>query len=247
MIVTVLQWSTFAVCTFVALARIPSARRGENRPVFYVLVLLMVAILLSIDGPYEAIDGFLGGFNLANVVLRFVGFAAVFFLGLQIAKGYGAEDARRFLTGPVGIGMAVLSSAVVVVVFVMMNTSGSSAGLVDVAAKSARNRVLVEYYGAAGRLYPAFVLLALLPAMIRTAGSRLPLIIRGSAVALAVGSVAMALTLAFPLIPPGFGSWRFVINYTGILCLVLGLLLIWVGRVTAARLPRPSRAKASDG
>ena len=38
--------------------------------------------------------------------------------------------------------------------------------------------------------------------MIRTARSRLPLIIRGSAVALAVGSVAMALTLGFPLVPP---------------------------------------------
>lgn len=238
MIVTALQWSTFAVCALVALARIPSARRGENRPVFYVLVLLMAAILLSIDGPYIAIDSFLGGVNVANVALRFVGFAAVFFLGLQIAKGFSAEDARRFLTGPVGIGMAVLSSAVVIVLFLLMDTAGSSAGLVEVAAKSARNRVLVEYYGAAGRLYPAFVLLALLPAMFRTARSRLPLIIRGSAVSMAVGSVAMALTLGFPLIPPGLGSWRFFINYTGILFLVLGLVLIWVGRMAAKRKPR---------
>ncbi|NUU31253.1 hypothetical protein HNO80_06570 [Arthrobacter sp. C9C5] len=244
--VTALQWSTFAVCTLVALARIPSARRGENRPVFYVLVLLMAAILLSIEEPYDAIDGFLGGVNVANVVLRFVGFAAVFFLGLQIAKGFSAEDARRFLTGPVGIGMGVLSSAVVIVLFLMMDTAGSSAGLVEVAAKSGRNRVLVEYYGAAGRLYPAFVLLALLPAMIRTAGSRLPLIIRGSAVSLAVGSVAMALTLGFPLIPPGLGCWRFVINYTGILFLVLGLVLIWVGRMAAKRRPRSQPAGTSE-
>lgn len=238
MIVTMLQWSTFAVCVIAALARIPSARRGENRPVFYVLLLLIAAILLSIDGPYEAIDGVLGGFNVANVVLRFVVFAAVFFLGLQIAKGFSAEDGRRFLTGPVGISVAALSSTVVIGLFLMMDTTGSSAGLVDVAAKSGRNRVLVEYYGAAGRLYPAFVLLALLPAMVRTIRGRQPLIIRGSALSLAVGSVAIALSLAFPLIPPGFGCWRFVINYTGVLCLVLGLVLIWVGRLSARRLAR---------
>lgn len=241
MIVTALQWSTFAVCTLVAIARIPSARRGENRPVFYVLVLLMAAILLSIEGPYDAIDSLLGGFNLANVILRFVSFAAVFFLGLQIAKGFSAEDARRFLTGPVGIAMAAFSSAVVIVLFLLMEPTRSSAGLVEVAAKSARNGVLVEYYGAAGRLYPAFVLLALLPAMVRTAGGRFPLIIRGSAVSLAVGSVAIALSLGFPLIPPGLGCWRFVINYTAILFLVLGLVLIWAGRL-AARRKAPLRA-----
>jgi hypothetical protein len=244
MIVTALQWSTFAVCTLVAIARVPSALRGENRPVFYVLVLMMAGILLSIEEPYAAIDSLLGGFNIANVVLRFVGFAAVFFLGLQIAKGFGAEDGRRLLTGPVGIAMAVLSSAVVIILFLMMERTGSSAGLVEVAAKSSRNRVLVEYYGAAGRLYPAFVLLALLPAMIRTARSRLPLIIRGSAVALAVGSVAITLTLAFPLIPPGLALWRFVINYTGILLHVLGLVLVWVGRLAARRQPKPGAAGA---
>jgi hypothetical protein len=240
-----LQWSTFAVCTLVALARIPSARRGENRPVFYVLVLIMLTILLSIEGPYQAIDQVLGGFNIANLVLRFIGFAAVFFLGLQLAKGFSADDARRFLTGPLGIGMALLSCAAVTILFLMMDTAGSSAGLAGVAARSSRNAVLAEYYGAAGRLYPAFVLLALLPALARTAIGRLPLIIRGSAVALGIGSVAIALTLAFPIIPAGLSSWEFVINYTGILCLVLGLVLIWVGRLAAKRPPR-SRTPGAD-
>lgn len=233
-----LQWSTLAVCAIVAAARIPSALRGENRPVFYILLLIMVTIVLSIEGPYTAIDRLLGGFNAANLVLRFVGFATVFFLGLQIAKGFSAADARRFITGPLGIGMAVLSCAAVTVLFLMMDTAGSSAGLVGVAARSGRNAVLAEYYGAAGRLYPAFVLLALLPAMIRTATSKLSPIIRGSAAALGVGSVAIALTLAFPIIPAALGSWKFVINYTGILCLVLGLVLAWVGRVAAKRPPR---------
>ena len=59
MIVTALQWSTFARCPpSWRFARITHARcAGENRPVFYVLVLhLLAAILLSINEPYEAID-----------------------------------------------------------------------------------------------------------------------------------------------------------------------------------------------
>jgi hypothetical protein len=248
MIVAALQWTTVAVCAVAAAARIPSAVRGENRPVFYVFFLLTVATLLSIDEPYQAIDRVLGGFNVANVVLRFVGFAAVFFLGLQIAKGFAAEDALRLMGGPVGIGMAGLASATVIVLFLMMDTAGSTAGLVGIESKSPRDAILVGYYGAAGRLYPAFILLALLPAMIRTARSKLPPIIRSSAVLLGVGSVAIALSLAFPLIPPGLSSWKFVINYTGILCLVLGLVLVWAGRLAAQRNhPAVARAHALPG
>lgn len=243
MIVGALQWITVAVCALAAVARVPSAVRGENRPVFYVFFLLMVATLLSIEEPYRAIDRVLGGFNVANVVLRFAGFAAVFFLGLQIAKGFDAEDALRLMRGPVGIGMAGLASAAVIVLFLMMDTQGSTAGLAGIESRSARDAVLVEYYGAAGRLYPAFVLLALLPAMVRTALSKLPAIIRSSAGLLGVGSVAIALSLAFPLIPPGLGCWKFVINYTGILCLVLGLVLVWAGRLAAQR-RRPALARA---
>ena len=153
----ILQWSTLAVCGVVTLARVPSALRGENRSLFSIFALMTLAILLSIDAPYMAVDLALGGMNVANLVLRFVIFAAIFFLGLRVARGFSADDALRLITGPIGIAVAAAASAAVVVVFLMMDTAGSSAGLVAVFAKDGRNAALVEYYGAAGRLYPAYI------------------------------------------------------------------------------------------
>ena len=117
----------------------------------------------------------------------------------------------------------------------MMDTAGSSAGLVEVHAKDARNAVLVEYYGAAGRLYPAYVMLALLPAMLRTVGSRLPGLVRVGAALLALGSVAITLSLLFPVIPASLAYLRFVINYTAILCIIVGLAMIWLSKALALR------------
>jgi hypothetical protein len=236
--IAALQWSTLAVCAILAIARVPSALRGENRSLFFVYMFLAVAILLSIDAPYLAVDQALGGLNLANLVLRFIVFGAIFALGIRIARGFGADDALRLLKGPVGIAVAGTASVAVVVAFLMMDTSGSSTGLVEVHAKDARHAVLVEYYGAAGRLYPAYVMLALLPAMLRTVRSRLPGLVRVSAALLSVGSVAIALSLLFPVIPASLAYLRFVINYTAILCVLAGLAMIWLSKAVAKRTPK---------
>jgi putative Mn2+ efflux pump MntP len=233
--IEVLQWSTLAICGLATLVRVPSALRGENRSLFSILALMTLAILLSIDAPYVAVDQALGGMNVANLVLRFVIFAAVFFLGFRMARGFGADDSLRLITGPVGIAAAAAASAAVVVLFLMTDTAGSSAGLIDVAAKGARNAALVEYYGAAGRLYPAFIMLALFPAMVRTLRSSLSVLVRCGATLLALGTVAISLSLLFPVIPPSLGFLRFVINYTAVLCVVLGLVLFWLAKALAHR------------
>ena len=72
---------------------------------------MTLAILLSIDAPYVAVDQVLGGMNIANLLLRFVIFAAIFFLGLRMARGFSADDALRLITGPVGIAVAAAASA----------------------------------------------------------------------------------------------------------------------------------------
>lgn len=236
--IAALQWTTLVVCALAAVIRIPSALRGENRSLFGIFALMTLAILLSIDGPYVAIDHVLGGTNAANVLLRFVVFAAIFLLGLRVARGFSADDALRLIKGPVGIAVAAAASLTVVAVFAMTDTAGSSAGLVGVAAKSPRNAALVEYYGAAGRLYPAYITLALLPAVLRTFRSRLPVLVRAGAVLLALGTVAICLSLLSPVIPPSLGFLRFVFNYTAVLCLVLGLSLIWLAKVLARRAPK---------
>ena len=130
--IEILQWSTLAACGLVAVARVPSALRGKNRTLFYIFALMTLAILLSIEAPYVAIDQALGGINLANLILRLVIFAAIYFVGIRITKGFGADDAYRLITGGSGWPCWRLTSLIVVVVFLMMDTAGSSAGMVAV-------------------------------------------------------------------------------------------------------------------
>ena len=133
------------------------------------------------------------------------------------------------------MAVLALTSLMVVVVFLMMDTAGSSAGMGLVSAKDAWNGLLVEYYGAAGRAYPAYVSLVLLPAMVRACRSTFPLLVRVAAFLLAVGAVAIGSSLLFPALPPALGSMEFVINYTAVLCYVTGLALIWVAKPRAGR------------
>ena len=233
--IAILQWTTLAVCGVLAAFRVPSALRGENRSLFFIYAFLTAGLLLSIEVPYVAVDQVLGGMNLANLVLRFIIFGAIFALGLRIARGFGAGDALRLITGPSGIAVAAAASVAVVVVFLMMDTAGSSAGLIAVYDKDGRNAALVEYYGAAGRLYPAYITLALLPAMVRTVRSSLPGLVRLGAALLAAGSVAITLSLLSPVIPASLAYLRFVFNYTAVLCLLVGLAVIWLSKAVAKR------------
>ncbi|CCQ47380.1 putative membrane protein [Pseudarthrobacter siccitolerans] len=233
--IDILQWSTLAICALIAAARVPSALRGENRSLFYIFALMTAAILLSIEAPYVAVDKALGGINLANLLLRFIIFGAIYFVGIRVTRGFGADYAYRLITGRTGMIVLLVISLIMTGLFFLMDTAGSSAGLSATSGKSERNSVLVEYYGAAGRAYPSYVSLVLLPAMVRAVGSRLPVLVRLAAGLLAVGGVAIALTLLFPVVPPEFGAIEFIVNYTAVLCFVLGLALIWAARVRNKR------------
>jgi hypothetical protein len=235
--IEILQWATLSVCGVAALARIPTAVRGENRSLFYIFVLASLAVLLSIDGPYVAIDSVLGGTNIANLILRFVIFAVIFFIGLRFVKAFGARECRRWLVGLPGVLVFGLVAAVMVAFFAMMDSSGSSAGLVAVSKRSSQDAQLVEYYGAAGRAYPAYVSLVLLPAMLGVVASRLPALVRAGALLLALGGISLALSLLFPFIPAQLSSLKFIINYGAALCFVLGLAAFWVGRIQATQAP----------
>lgn len=239
--IEILQWTTLVACAAAALSRIPNLVRKKNRSLFYIFAFLTVATLLSIKGPYLAIDDLLGNTNVANLLLRFIIFGAIYFLGIRIAKGFGDARGVRLIRGRAGTIVLGLISAALLVLFAFMDTEGSSAGMMDVYAKDERNRLLVECYGAAGRAYPAFVCLAILPAMVRAVGSTLPAMIRISALLLAIGGIGVTLSLLFPLIPPSWGYLPFIINYTAILCFVSGLALIWLAKARAHRkVPTPA-------
>ena len=136
--IATLQWGTLIICTVVLLLRVPDAIQGRNRTVFWILVLATLCSLLSVTGPYEAIDGALGGWNLAHLILRFLVFAAVLLVGLRVATGLADERGYRLIAGPAGRWALAVSAVAVAVTFFLMDTRGSSAGLLDIADNGGR-------------------------------------------------------------------------------------------------------------
>lgn len=233
--IELLQWSTLALCCAAAVARIPSTIRGENRSLFYIFVLATLAILLSIDGPYLAIDGVLGGANITNLILRFVIFGVILLIGYRIAKGFGAATSIRLILGPVGLSILAVIAAATVVLFLLADTDGSVTGLTTLPSRSPRNAQLIGLYAGAGRLYPAYVAACLLPATYAAMSSRFPLGIRLGAGLLTTGLAALVLGTFYPLLPASLGHLQAVVNYIGAMAFVLGLTAIWIARVRATR------------
>lgn len=230
----VLQWGTLIVCGIAMLVRVPDALRGRNRAVFGILFLATVCSLLSIPEPYSVIDGALGSWNLTNLILRFIVFGMVFLVGLRLAKGLGAARARRLLTGGVGrwgLGAACLA---VTVTFLLMDTGGSSAGLEAHSHEGGLNAALAPVYAAAGRSYPAFVSLILLPPLVAAIGTRLPGLVRAGAAMTLVGAAAAIASVPASFAPDPWDPARMLVNYVAVLGYVLGLLIFWLsGRIAA--------------
>ena len=233
--IAILQWTTLAVCAIVAIARIPSALRGENRSIFGIFVLATVAVLLSIDVSYRAIDAWLGSQNYANLILRFVVYGTVLLAGYRIAKAFDASKSIRFITGPAGRAVLTIVGVATVVLFLLADTAGSATGLAMLPSRSPVNAVLIEWYAAAGRLYPAFVAACILPATYLAISQRLPRGVRAGALLLTMAFAAMAAGAFFPLIPREAGYLKAIINYTAVLCLALGLALVWISSLMAKR------------
>jgi hypothetical protein len=236
--IAVLQWTTLAVCASVAIARVPGALRGQNRSVFGIFVLATFAILLSIDLPYTAVDSWLGGENYANLILRFVIYGTVLLAGYRIAKAFDARESIRLIVGPLGVGVLGVIGIATVALFLLADTTGTVTGLTTLPSRSPANANLIEEYAAAGRLYPSFVAVCVLPATYRAVCQKLPTAIRLAALLLTLAFAAMALGSLFPLIPPQVGYLEAVTNYTSALCFTVGLALVWLSSLMAGRVRR---------
>lgn len=233
--IAILQWTTLAVCALVAIARIPSALRGENRSIFGVFVLSTVAILLSIDVSYQSIDAWLGAENYTNLILRFVVYGTVLLAGYRIAKAFDGPKSIRLIVGPVGKSVLTGVGIATVILFLLADTVGTVTGLKTLPARSPQNAALIESYAAVGRLYPAYVAACILPATFVAISQPLPKTIRIGALLLTVAFAAMAFGSFYPLIPSEAGYLEYVINYTSVLCLALGLAFVWISSLLAKR------------
>jgi len=229
---TVLEWTTLVVCCTVLLLRVPDAVKGRNRTVFGILLLATLCSLLAVSGPYEAIDGMLGGWNVANLILRYLVFAMALLIGLRVTKGLGATRGYRLVAGRPGQWALGISCVAIGMIFLLMDTSGSSAGLEDL-SNTGRNAALGPLYAAAGRSYPAFVSLVLMPPLLEAVRSRLPPLVRAGAFVTFLGAVAAALSVPASFSPPAWDVGQHLVNYFAVLGYVLGLGLFWFAGLIA--------------
>jgi hypothetical protein len=233
--IAILQWTTLAVCALVAVLRVPSALRGENRSIFGIFAMSTVAILLSIDVSYRSVDAWLGSENYTNLILRFVVYGTVLLAGYRIAKAFDAPKSIRLIVGPLGKTVLAVVGIATVILFLWADTAGTATGLSGLRARSPQNAAFIESYAAAGRLYPAYVAACILPATFVAIGQQLPRTIRIGAFLLTIAFAAMAFGTFFPVIPADVAYLQAIINYTAVLCLALGLALIWISSLVARR------------
>ncbi|KUM34780.1 hypothetical protein [Arthrobacter sp. EpRS71] len=231
----VLPWITLAVCLAITLARIPSAWRGENREVFYVFALISLSIFISIEAPYLVIDGWFGGMNICNLVLRFLLYGTFYFMGIKIATAFGSPSAVRAIKGPLGITAALLVGALTIYFFIITDTQGSSAGMSGLHWGPS-----LEAYAFMGRLYPGFVAACLVPAIWRTVMSTAPILLRIASALLLLGLSLLLLSQLFPLIPFSEAWLRVLINYSAATFTAIGLAGIWFSKSVARRKQRLS-------
>lgn len=242
--IAAIQWTTLLACVLAALLRAPAALRSENRSLFGIFVLCGFAMLLSIGATYTVIDEWLGSTNYANLLLRFVIYGTVLLAGYKIARGFGHQGSVRLLLGPVGLTVLAAVALATVVPFFLANTSGTSPGLATLADQSPRNQELIGLYTAAGRLYPAFVAGCIVPATVVILRSRLPRLVRGGAAVLTAGAAATILLVPGDLLPRPLAFIQYYLSSAAVLGLVLGLALIWLGKVRARRVARNAADRA---
>lgn len=228
---TTIQWVALGLCTVGAAVRLPGAHRGRGRPVFFALLLLAVSVALAITPIYDAVDGLLGGVNLANLLLRMALYAVFVLLGVRMAAAFGSPLARRLVVGPFGVAILVLTVAATLYFFVASELQGSSTGL-----RAFGDQDTVQQYSAVGRLYPGYVAACLvIPAVASVLDRRFRPTHRIACALLAAGFSLVVLFVLLRFTTIDLMQWDVFLPFTAIVLTVLGLCLIWISHTLARR------------
>ena len=229
-----LEWATLAACCAALLLRVPDAVKGRNRTVFGILLLATLCSMLAVSQLYEAIDGVLGGRHVTSLILRYLVFATVLLVGLRVTRGLAATRGYSLIAGWPGRLALALCCLAVTVTFLLMDTTGVPAGLQTLSDTGEGNAALAPYYTAAGRSYPAFVSLVLVPSLLAAVRSRQPRLVRAGALLVFLGAVFAVMSFPVSLAPASWaGGLRFV-NYAAVLGYVGGLVVFWFSGLIAS-------------
>ncbi|GAA4045093.1 hypothetical protein GCM10023063_34940 [Arthrobacter methylotrophus] len=230
---TVLSWATLCVCLTLTAIRIPSAVRGENRLMFHLFALISADILLSIEGPYLFVDQLLGGFNLCNLLLRFMLYGTFLLLGFKVAKAFGSPGGERAIWGPLGFAVLGTTAVLTACFFFSMDTAGSTVGLNDLDPG-----IPLAFYAALGRFYPGYVAACLVPGIWRSVRLPGPAVLRAASATLLLSLALLLVSQLFPLVPESNTWLRPLINYSAALASAFALAGIWLSKAIARRTSR---------
>ena len=234
--ITVMQWVALGLCVACAAWRLPAAIRGRNASLFWAFLLIAVAVGLSLPAIYLPVDGLLGGRNFANLILRFALYAIFFILASKIAAAYRSPRAQRLIRGPIGISVLLVICVGTVVPFLLSDLPVSSTGLLDYG-----DQFTVSLYVVAGRLYPAYAAACLVRPTAKTARSARLRIERVAAGIICASFCQVVLLTVLQVAyfhreePMGFFTFMNIISYGAIICLAVGLALVWLSIRSQAR------------
>lgn len=139
------------VCLLALLVKLPRAIRGYGRPSSIAIALLALGTFLAQPNVYMLIDGWLGGHNILNLVIRLTVFGVASAMALSLSRIFKAYRVEAFVTGYRGIIVVALSMiALTVILAVSGAMNGSSPGLASL------NTLPIAYaYQFVGLAYPA--------------------------------------------------------------------------------------------
>ncbi|MBO0896794.1 hypothetical protein [Arthrobacter sunyaminii] len=231
-----LQWVVLGTTAFLALQRLPSAIRGENRGMFWAMATITLAVALSIPFFYLQVDSLLGGRNIANLLLRFSVFATFLILGVKVTSAFTAPRAQRLISGPVGFIVLGMVVAAVTVLFALSDVPESSTAL-----RAYADQGTVAAYGDTARLYQMYVAACLAPALFLCAvDSRRRRDIRISAglMSLGMSSVVLHALLSLAAWNLPRGAWDRILPYSAVLVISIALAMMWNARRTEKKRPK---------
>ncbi|WCI09790.1 hypothetical protein PJ267_10125 [Arthrobacter sp. OVS8] len=228
-----LEWATLAACCAALLLRVPDAVKGRNRTIFGILLLATLCSMLAVSELYEAIDGVLGGRHVTSLILRYLVFATVLLVGLRVTRGLAATRGYSLIAGWPG-RLALALCCLAVTRDIPPDGHNRCAGRSTDAVRCRRRECRPgPYYTAAGRSYPAFVSLALVPPLLVAVRSRQPRLVRAGALLVLLGAVFAIMSFPVSLAPASWaGGLRFV-NYAAVLGYVGGLVVFWFSGLIA--------------
>lgn len=227
----VIRYSVLMLVLLCLALRIPAVIHGRNRGIFAVLVLMLIGVGLSINSVYTAVDGWLGGNNYANVIIRFSLYAVFAILGMKMTAAFEAPRARRFITGRVGLGVLTVTGVLTLWAFGISALPETATGL-----RGYGDQPSVQWYTTLGHLYPAYVAACLVgPAFTCAASRQTPGWARGGAALL--GAAFLLVPVYTVLRETGWqmGIWDVGLVFGVVSLTCLGLTLFWVSRVVGER------------